>query len=86
MNFGIGKVTSQVVDASVKRAGSGRNKDMGRIKSRIEIEIGGNGMKKNVGAGWFVMLSIFWLGSGFGCKRERYNRSKRRYGRSADQP
>ena len=31
MNFGIGKVTSQVVDASVKRAGSGRNKDMDRI-------------------------------------------------------
>ena len=31
MEFRIGKVTSQVVDASVKRAGSGRNKDMDRI-------------------------------------------------------
>jgi len=31
MEFRIGKVTSQVVDASIKRAWSGRNKDMGRI-------------------------------------------------------
>jgi hypothetical protein len=31
MEFRIGKVTSQVVDASVKRAESGRNKDMVRI-------------------------------------------------------
>ena len=30
MAFGIGKVTSEVVDASVKRAESGRNKDMER--------------------------------------------------------
>jgi hypothetical protein len=30
MEFRIGKVTSQVVDASKKRAESGRNKDMDR--------------------------------------------------------
>lgn len=31
MEFRIGKVTSQVVVAPVKRAGSGRSKDMDRI-------------------------------------------------------
>lgn len=58
MNFGIGKETSHVVDSSVKRAGSGRNKDMGRIKSRIEIEIGGNGMKKRWC--WLVCYAFYF--------------------------
>ena len=84
MKFWIGKVASQVVDASVKRADSGRNKDMGRIKSRIEI--GDNGMKKNVGSVWFVMLSIFRHDSRFDRKHEQHNRSKKKYGRGADQP
>ena len=42
-------------------------------------------MKKNVGAGCFVMLSIFRLGSRFDRKHEQHNRSKRKYGGSADQ-
>lgn len=48
MEFRIGKVTSQVVDASVKRAESGRSKDMDLIKNKIKIEIGDNRMKKRL--------------------------------------
>jgi hypothetical protein len=33
-------------------------------------------MKKNVGAGWFVMLSIFRLDSRFDPKHVQHNRSK----------